>query len=58
MNLAAPKFEIDILDRGYAIVSNMSGDILRDAADAPAGTPIEARLARGRLRAKVEGNST
>jgi exodeoxyribonuclease VII large subunit len=46
------------LDRGYAIVSNMSGDILRDAADAPAGTPIEARLARGRLRAKVEGNST
>lgn len=45
------------LDRGYAIVSTASGDILRDAADAPAGTLIEARLARGRIRAKVEGNS-
>jgi exodeoxyribonuclease VII large subunit len=42
------------LDRGYAIVSTEAGEILRDAAHAKPGTIIEARLARGRLRAKVE----
>jgi exodeoxyribonuclease VII large subunit len=42
------------LDRGYAIVSTEAGEILRDAAHAKPGTTIEARLARGRLRAKVE----
>jgi exodeoxyribonuclease VII large subunit len=45
------------LERGYAIVSLESGGILRDAADAKPGTLIEARLARGRVRAKVEGSS-
>jgi exodeoxyribonuclease VII large subunit len=45
------------LDRGYAIVSFESGGVLRDAADAPPGTIIEARLSSGRLRAKVEGSS-
>jgi hypothetical protein len=29
------------------------GAVLRDAAQAPAGTEIEARLAQGRLRATV-----
>jgi exodeoxyribonuclease VII large subunit len=43
------------LDRGYAIVSTESGHILRNAADAAPGMVIEARLAQGRLRAKVEG---
>ena len=43
------------LDRGYAIVSQ-SGVILRNAADAAPGTLIEARLAVGRIRAKVEGS--
>jgi exodeoxyribonuclease VII large subunit len=42
------------LDRGYAIVSTEAGEILRDAAHAKPGTIIVARLARGRLRAKVE----
>ena len=28
-----------------------------DAADAPPGTLVEARLAKGRIRAKVEGRS-
>jgi exodeoxyribonuclease VII large subunit len=42
------------LDRGYAIVSTEAGEILRDAAHAKPGTIIEARLARGRLRARVE----
>jgi exodeoxyribonuclease VII large subunit len=42
------------LGRGYAIVSRAAdGRPLRDPADAPAGTEIEARLARGRLRARV-----
>jgi exodeoxyribonuclease VII large subunit len=45
------------LDRGYAIVSIEGGAILRNAADAKPGTLIEARLAQGRLRAKVEGAS-
>jgi exodeoxyribonuclease VII large subunit len=43
------------LERGYAIVSLEGGGILRNAADAKPGTLIEARLAHGRLRARVEG---
>jgi len=42
------------LERGYAIVS-IGGVILRDAATVEPGTLIEARLATGRLRARVEG---
>jgi exodeoxyribonuclease VII large subunit len=45
------------LERGYAIVSIESGGILRDAAQAPPGSIIEARLAAGKIRAKVEGTS-
>ncbi|MGC1520047.1 MAG: exodeoxyribonuclease VII large subunit [Steroidobacteraceae bacterium] len=45
------------LDRGYAIVSVEGGAILRNAADAKLGTLIDARLAQGRLRARVEGAS-
>jgi exodeoxyribonuclease VII large subunit len=45
------------LERGYAIVSIADGQILRRAADAKPGTLIEARLAHGKLRAKVEGAS-
>jgi exodeoxyribonuclease VII large subunit len=43
------------LERGYAIVSTADGRILRDAGTVPPGTTIEARLGKGRLRAKVEG---
>jgi exodeoxyribonuclease VII large subunit len=42
------------LERGYAIVLREDGELLRDTADAPVGTRIEARLGRGRLRATVE----
>jgi exodeoxyribonuclease VII large subunit len=42
------------LDRGYAIVSLTSGAIVRSAAEVNAGTPIEVRLAIGKIRAKVE----
>jgi exodeoxyribonuclease VII large subunit len=44
------------LGRGFAVVSRVDdGRLLRDAADAPAGTEIEARLARGAVRARVTG---
>ncbi|HEY2464720.1 MAG TPA: exodeoxyribonuclease VII large subunit [Steroidobacteraceae bacterium] len=42
------------LDRGYAIVSHVSGVIVRNAAEVGPGTPIEVRLAVGKIRAKVE----
>ena len=45
------------LERGYAIVSIEGGPILRTAADAKPGDIIEARLASGRLRAKIEATS-
>jgi exodeoxyribonuclease VII large subunit len=45
------------LERGYAIVSIEGGAILRNAAHAKPGTIIEARLAQGVVRAKVEGTS-
>jgi exodeoxyribonuclease VII large subunit len=42
------------LARGYAIVTiEGTGGVVRDAAEAPPGTPIEARLARGTLVARV-----
>ena len=44
------------LERGYAIVKNEAGQILRNADDAPPGTLIEAQLAHGRIRAKVQGS--
>ena len=43
------------LARGFAVVSRADdGTLLRDAAQAPVGTEIEARLAQGRLRATVK----
>jgi exodeoxyribonuclease VII large subunit len=45
------------LERGYAIVIAAGGEILRDAAHVQPGSIIEARLARGRIRAKVEAAS-
>ena len=42
------------LARGYAIVKDERGRIVRNADDAPAGTLIEARLAQGHIRAKVQ----
>jgi exodeoxyribonuclease VII large subunit len=42
------------LARGYAIVTRASdGRVVRDAAEAPAPTELEIRLAGGRLRARV-----
>ncbi len=47
------------LARGYAIItSEGTNAVLRDAADAKPGTVVHARLARGRLRARVEESET
>jgi exodeoxyribonuclease VII large subunit len=42
-----------VLERGYAIVHDEHGRILKDAAAAPVDSEIGVRLARGRLRARV-----
>ena len=42
-----------VLDRGYAIVQDDQGRILKVAADAPPPSAIAIRLARGRLTARV-----
>jgi exodeoxyribonuclease VII large subunit len=41
------------LERGYAIVFDREGHVLRDARDAPPGTPLRARLAEGELALRV-----
>jgi exodeoxyribonuclease VII large subunit len=42
-----------LLERGYAVIK-VAGRVVRDPADAPAGSLIEAELARGTLSARVE----
>ncbi|MGH9663054.1 MAG: exodeoxyribonuclease VII large subunit, partial [Bryobacteraceae bacterium] len=42
-----------ILERGYAIVENERGEIVKSAAQAPAGSRIDVRLAHDRLTANV-----
>jgi len=44
------------LERGYAIAQLPSGDALRDAADAPAGTHLVLTVAAGTLAATVDGS--
>ena len=46
-----------ILDRGYAIVTNQSGAIVKSPAAAPAASTIHVRLAQGRLHATVASTS-
>ena len=41
------------LDRGFAVVTDAQGRVLRDAADLQAGQAVRARLARGEFQAKV-----
>ena len=43
-----------ILDRGYALVFDSSGMLLKDAARVKAGDEISARLAKGSLTATVK----
>jgi len=44
---------IRILERGYAIVRDEHGAVIKDAATAPPGTRLEILLAKGRLAADV-----
>ncbi|MFP4682376.1 MAG: exodeoxyribonuclease VII large subunit [Ectothiorhodospira sp.] len=41
------------LGRGYSILMNPAGQVVREPDQAPAGTRLEARLARGRLACRV-----
>ncbi len=42
------------LDRGYAIVRDPTGAIVRDARSVSVGDPLDVRLARGALDVRVE----
>ncbi len=42
-----------ILNRGYALVFDAKGELVKDAARFEAGEELSARLARGRVRARV-----
>ena len=53
LDMASP---LATLARGFAIVTRADGTLVTDARSVPAGEEIEARLASGRLRAKVTGS--
>jgi exodeoxyribonuclease VII large subunit len=44
-----------ILNRGYALVFDAKGQLVKDAARLDVGEELSARLARGRVRARVTG---
>jgi len=44
---------VAILNRGYALVFDAKGQLVKDAAQLEAGDEVSARLARGRVRARV-----
>jgi exodeoxyribonuclease VII large subunit len=46
---------VAILNRGYALVFDAAGRLVKDAARFEAGDELSARLARGRVRARVTG---
>jgi exodeoxyribonuclease VII large subunit len=44
---------LKILDRGYAIVQNEAGQLVKTPGNAPEGSKIQVRLADGKLNARV-----
>jgi len=46
-----------ILERGYALVFDGTGQLVKDAAQVKAGEEISARVARGEIRATVKKTS-
>lgn len=44
---------LKILDRGYAIVTNETGGIVKQPSDAPVGSGVAIRLAQGHIAAHV-----
>ena len=59
LNLCMAKLDalspLSVLKRGYAIAENDAGEILRDAAQVGVDDAIKVKLAKGSLRARVEG---
>jgi exodeoxyribonuclease VII large subunit len=49
---------VAILNRGYALVFDAKGRLVKDAARLKAGDELLARLARGRVRARVTGTES
>jgi len=49
---------LNVLARGYALVYNADGTLLRSAAEASTGTTIRARFAEGSLTAQVTSTNT
>jgi exonuclease VII large subunit len=47
---------LTILARGFSIVENESGEVLRDSAQATPGTGLKITLAHGWLKAEVTKN--
>jgi exodeoxyribonuclease VII large subunit len=45
---------VKILDRGYALVFDAAGNLVKDASQVKPGEDIRARLARGEIQAKVK----
>jgi exodeoxyribonuclease VII large subunit len=45
---------VAILERGYSLIFDAQGALVKDTAQLAPGDPIQARLARGELRARVE----
>jgi len=45
---------VAILERGYALVFDSSGNLLKDSSQVNAGDQISAKLARGEVSARVE----
>ena len=45
---------VKILDRGYALVFDAAGNLVKDAAQVKSGDDIRARVARGEIAAKVK----
>lgn len=44
---------LKILERGYALVTDAAGRIVKEPGDAPVGSEIDVRLARGQIAAQV-----
>ncbi len=47
---------LKILERGYAIVTNERGVIVKQPVDAPPDSKVDIRMAQGRMAARVLGN--
>jgi exodeoxyribonuclease VII large subunit len=49
---------VAILNRGYALVFDAKGQLVKDAARLEVGDEVSARLAQGRIRARVTARET